>query len=78
MNILIVKNRIGIEMQQKTANQTEKQNEANFCADCNKEKHHEEPEKTTTTNENYGCNVISEQDENSVHMRMVCALLLHV
>lgn len=45
MNILIVKNRIGIEMQQKTANQTEKQNEANFCADCNKEKHHEEPEK---------------------------------
>lgn len=58
-------------MQQKTSNQTEKQNVANFCADCNKENHHEEPEKTTTTDENYGCNVISEQDENSVHMRIV-------
>lgn len=76
MNILIVKNRIGIEMQQKTSNQTEKQNESNFYADCNKEKHYEEPEKkTTNTNENYGCNVISEQDENSVHMRMVCAVV---
>lgn len=45
MNILIVKNRIGIEMQQKTANQTEKQNEANFCADCNKESITKSPKK---------------------------------